>query len=272
MWDGGVPKDPEELAATLPVERPNFIKLFGFDPTLTVTPPILTSNSTPNSPTREDLSGSWDHLSSSSQSAAATSPTPTISTDLTYTWIGQSTSYIQIDGIGILTDPVFAFRTVETNLAPPRLCPPPCRLADLVSIQIVLVSHDHFDHVHPDDVKFIGTPFSHARSSHERDQGADHSNARNRQFGTLDRPTRSRKIPHFLRRNQLRRINLVGHLLSHHSPPFQPNPLHHTPNHRRTSTTLVSKITIRYESIFVVFFCCQRKRGEFLSCWRHGLF
>ncbi|ORY82377.1 beta-lactamase superfamily domain-domain-containing protein [Leucosporidium creatinivorum] len=158
-WNGGVPTDPFELAASLPVETPSFIKLFGFLPS-------SFTNSTTISPSSssKDLSDSWDHLSASSSN----SPTPTsantptqqpmvVSKDLTFTWIGQSTSFVQIDGVGILTDPVFAHKTIETFLAPPRLCPPPCKLADLLpGIQVVLLSHDHFDHLHPLDVLEIG--------------------------------------------------------------------------------------------------------------------
>lgn len=41
-------------------------------------------------------------------------------------------------------------------MAPPRLRPPPCALADLPSIDICLVSHSHFDHLHPDVVRSLG--------------------------------------------------------------------------------------------------------------------
>lgn len=138
-WDGGVPKDPEELAASLPTETPNFIKLFGFIPS-SAAPSTTISPSTSS----KDLSDSWDHLSTSS--ATPTRQQVTVGKDLTFTWIGQSTSYVQLDGVGILTDPVFAFKTVDTFMAPPRLCPAPCKLADLLPhIQVVLLSHDHFD-------------------------------------------------------------------------------------------------------------------------------
>lgn len=153
-WNGGVPSDPAELAASLPVETPNFVKLFGFVPPSSTcsNTPTATTTVSPSTSSR-DLSDSWDHLSTSSATSPIT-PAPSqqqeqplqVSDDLTFTWIGQSTSFVQLDGVGILTDPVFAHKTVDTFLAPPRLCPPPCLLADLLSgIQVVLLSHDHFD-------------------------------------------------------------------------------------------------------------------------------
>lgn len=155
MWDGGVPADPEALAASLPIETPNFIKLFGLRSPSTASTP---QPSAPDSPTlsasSKDLSDSWDHLSIASSHRSHTSA-KTLSTvpasikpskDLTVTWIGQSTSFVQMDGVGFLTDPVWAHRTVNTSLAPPRLCPPPCALSDIAhAVQVVLVSHDHFD-------------------------------------------------------------------------------------------------------------------------------
>lgn len=156
MWDGGIPSDPAELAASLPIETPNFVKLFGFASTsATATPQPSAPDSPVLSESSKDLSESWDHLSatsSSQRSTVAPKVLPTIPAsikpgkDLTVTWIGQSTSFVQMDGVGFLTDPVWAHRTVNTRLAPPRLCPPPCALSDIAhAVQVVLVSHDHFD-------------------------------------------------------------------------------------------------------------------------------
>jgi len=61
----------------------------------------------------------------------------------TITWIGHSTFLIQINGINILTDPIF------TNLLPlfPRLLPPGITLKNLPKIDFVLISHNHRDHM-----------------------------------------------------------------------------------------------------------------------------
>jgi len=63
--------------------------------------------------------------------------------DATITWIGHSTFLIQINGINILTDPIF------TNLIPlfPRLLPPGISLKSLPKIDFVIISHNHRDHM-----------------------------------------------------------------------------------------------------------------------------
>ncbi|KAJ1666054.1 hypothetical protein IW140_005848 [Coemansia sp. RSA 1813] len=75
---------------------------------------------------------------------------------VTATWIGQSTCFVQLEGLNILTDPIFKQRTVFSWLGPERLRPAPCRLEDLPQPDIVLVSHNHFDHLDVDVVKALG--------------------------------------------------------------------------------------------------------------------
>lgn len=69
-------------------------------------------------------------------------------TSTSLTWLGQSTCLITIDGLRILTDPVFEH--------PKRLRPPPCLLQDIGKIDIVLVSHQHFDHLDEKAVEQLG--------------------------------------------------------------------------------------------------------------------
>ncbi|UZJ56641.1 hypothetical protein CBS101457_005961 [Exobasidium rhododendri] len=69
----------------------------------------------------------------------------------TYTWIGQSTCLIQMNGLTILTDPVFGLQPVKSIFSPNRMAPMPCTIDDLVGdrgrIDVVLISHNHFDHL-----------------------------------------------------------------------------------------------------------------------------
>jgi N-acyl-phosphatidylethanolamine-hydrolysing phospholipase D len=65
---------------------------------------------------------------------------------ITITWLGQSTCLVQLEGVNILTDPVFSRCTINDYLGPKRLRPIPCQLEDL-NVDIVLVSHNHFDHL-----------------------------------------------------------------------------------------------------------------------------
>ncbi|KAL7408976.1 beta-lactamase superfamily domain-containing protein [Mrakia frigida] len=77
---------------------------------------------------------------------------------LNYTWIGQSTSFIQMSELNILTDPVFSDRTLAHHpfYGPQRLRPAPCELSELPPIDVVLVSHNHFDHLDIAAVRELG--------------------------------------------------------------------------------------------------------------------
>lgn len=66
-----------------------------------------------------------------------------------YTWIGHSTAVISLGkDINILIDPVFCERASPVSFAgPKRYRPPACEISQLPHIDIVLVSHDHYDHL-----------------------------------------------------------------------------------------------------------------------------
>jgi L-ascorbate metabolism protein UlaG (beta-lactamase superfamily) len=64
------------------------------------------------------------------------------------TWIGHSTVLVQTQGLNILTDPVWAQRASPLSFAgPKRVRQPGVRLGDLPHIDLVLISHDHYDHL-----------------------------------------------------------------------------------------------------------------------------
>jgi L-ascorbate metabolism protein UlaG (beta-lactamase superfamily) len=64
------------------------------------------------------------------------------------TWIGHATLLIQLDGVNILTDPQFSDRASPFSWAgPKRVTRPGLRFEDLPPIHLVLVSHDHYDHL-----------------------------------------------------------------------------------------------------------------------------
>jgi L-ascorbate metabolism protein UlaG (beta-lactamase superfamily) len=69
-------------------------------------------------------------------------------TGLRATWLGHSTVLIEIDGLRVLTDPVWRPRASPSRFAgPKRFQPVPIALRALPPVDVVLISHDHYDHL-----------------------------------------------------------------------------------------------------------------------------
>ena len=67
---------------------------------------------------------------------------------LRVTWMGHSTMLVELDGVRVLVDPVWDERAAPMTWAgPKRFFAPPLRLEDLPRIDVVLLSHDHYDHL-----------------------------------------------------------------------------------------------------------------------------
>lgn len=65
-----------------------------------------------------------------------------------FTYVNHSTFLIQTDGLNILTDPVWSKRVSPFSFAgPKRMRPPGIRFEDLPPIDLVLISHNHYDHL-----------------------------------------------------------------------------------------------------------------------------
>lgn len=63
------------------------------------------------------------------------------------TWIGHATFLVQTRELTLLTDPHFSARCGPFRvLGPKRVRPPAVPLADLPRVDVVLLSHDHYDH------------------------------------------------------------------------------------------------------------------------------
>jgi L-ascorbate metabolism protein UlaG (beta-lactamase superfamily) len=64
------------------------------------------------------------------------------------TWLGHSTVLIEIDGVRVLTDPVWGLRASPSRFAgPKRFQPVPVPLRAMPPIDVVVISHDHYDHL-----------------------------------------------------------------------------------------------------------------------------
>ncbi len=68
--------------------------------------------------------------------------------ELSVTWIGHSTVLIQTAGLNILTDPFFSSRASPFQFAgPKRIRDPGIAINDLPQIDLILLSHNHYDHL-----------------------------------------------------------------------------------------------------------------------------
>ncbi len=73
---------------------------------------------------------------------------PVAAGEVAVTFIGHSTFLLQLPGLNLLTDPMFSPRASPFSWAgPKRVRPPALALADLPRIDVVLVSHNHYDHL-----------------------------------------------------------------------------------------------------------------------------
>ena len=67
---------------------------------------------------------------------------------LRVTWFGHSSTLLEIDGSKIPIDPFWGERASPFAWAgPKRWYPPPISLGELPPIDVVLISHDHYDHL-----------------------------------------------------------------------------------------------------------------------------
>lgn len=68
--------------------------------------------------------------------------------NLRVTFVNHATVLIQTGGINLLTDPIWSERASPLPFAgPSRYRPPGIRFGDLPAVDVVLLSHDHYDHM-----------------------------------------------------------------------------------------------------------------------------
>jgi N-acyl-phosphatidylethanolamine-hydrolysing phospholipase D len=68
--------------------------------------------------------------------------------EIAITWVGHSTLLVQLGSVNIITDPVWSERASPwRSLGPRRLVPPGISIDALPPIDVVLLSHNHYDHL-----------------------------------------------------------------------------------------------------------------------------
>jgi N-acyl-phosphatidylethanolamine-hydrolysing phospholipase D len=98
-------------------------------------------------------------------------PTPQVAADLEFvhrnaaagggmvpavTWIGHATMLVQAGGLNVLTDPIFSKRASPVQfMGPARAHTAGIALKDLPHIDVVVISHNHYDHLDRGSVKAL---------------------------------------------------------------------------------------------------------------------
>ncbi|XP_027900108.1 N-acyl-phosphatidylethanolamine-hydrolyzing phospholipase D isoform X1 [Xiphophorus couchianus] len=76
------------------------------------------------------------------------------------TWLGHATVLVEMEGVNILTDPIFSQRASFLQfMGPKRYRGPPCTVEQLPRIDAVLISHSHYDHLDAGSVASLNTRF-----------------------------------------------------------------------------------------------------------------
>jgi N-acyl-phosphatidylethanolamine-hydrolysing phospholipase D len=72
------------------------------------------------------------------------------------TWIGHATALVQASGLNVLTDPIFSKRASPVPfLGPARAHAPGLSLGQLPHIDVVVISHNHYDHLDRDSIRIL---------------------------------------------------------------------------------------------------------------------
>ncbi|CUS23942.1 LAQU0S12e03510g1_1 [Lachancea quebecensis] len=132
---GGIPTDKRSLGLLMPVHKPSWASvesLSSTDDNLKVR--ILDAN--------EDLGpANIEHTHK-----------PVYST-----WLGQSCNMVIYDNFKILTDPLFTDHLIHETLGPKRITPIPAEIEDVPTPDVILVSHNHPDHLDFKSLAFWGS-------------------------------------------------------------------------------------------------------------------
>ena len=87
-------------------------------------------------------------------------PPPPERSDCRVTFVNHATFLVQLDGINLLTDPVWGLRCAPTQVAGPRRYRNPgVRFDDLPPIDGILLSHNHYDHLCVPTLKRLRSAF-----------------------------------------------------------------------------------------------------------------
>jgi L-ascorbate metabolism protein UlaG (beta-lactamase superfamily) len=103
--------------------------------------------------------GPWEEIPES-EVVFAQKPAAKVTDALVITYVNHSTFLIQADGLNILTDPVWSDRVSPLSFAgPKRMRSPGVKFEDLPKIDLVVISHNHYDHLDISTLKKLNARF-----------------------------------------------------------------------------------------------------------------
>src|SRR5438477_11844884 len=83
--------------------------------------------------------------------------------EITVTWVGHSTLLLQLGGLNILTDPMWSDRASPFRFAGPRRwVAPGVEFRDVPPIDVILQSHNHYDHLDNRSVRALARAYPQA--------------------------------------------------------------------------------------------------------------
>lgn len=84
-------------------------------------------------------------------------------TSVRATWLGHATVLVEMEGLLVLTDPIFSQRASPVAfMGPKRYRDPPCSIEQLPRLDAVVISHTHYDHLDADSVTALNSHFGSA--------------------------------------------------------------------------------------------------------------
>lgn len=84
-------------------------------------------------------------------------------TSVRATWLGHATVLVEMEGLLVLTDPIFSQRASPVAfMGPKRYRDPPCTIEQLPRLDAVVISHTHYDHLDADSVTALNSRFGSA--------------------------------------------------------------------------------------------------------------
>ena len=81
--------------------------------------------------------------------------TPVADDAMSANWIGHATVLVQTKGFAMLTDPVWSDRVGPLGIGPSRVAAPGIAIDDLPKINLIVLSHNHYDHFDIPTIKYL---------------------------------------------------------------------------------------------------------------------